>query len=701
MRQKLLFLFLMSGLAAFSQSKEGGDTTSVDSNGMEHSLGEVVVSATVSPHKLVSGGISTKVAGTVLSDAGTCFDVLAQLPGVRSSGGMIEVLGKGSPQIYVNGRLLLDMSELKRLSSKDIQNVEVLSNPGAKYGAEIESVILIKTVKKFGDGLGGSLQGSARLGHYLSQSDDMFLNYRIGGVDIFGSFNMEYSRRYQRQRNSTFIQVDEDDYRLKSNILIYPKSIDFTSKFGVNWQINKNHYVGVKYEYAGMPSYKSDLLTEGDINLNGSNIESVDYHTRWRGRRLPSNSLNLYYNGDIGPLSINVSNDYYYSHSVNNQHIDETSNVSGIKEIGSENNTKNTLLASKGVGIYEWKKNEVEIGYEISSTERRSVFIDVNGMLPNADDKISEKSYAGFATMTIPVGKIEIGAGLRYEAVISDYYNDGNFIPAQSRKYGKWYPNADFTFPAGNARFTLSYTSKSHRPLYSQLSSNIQYDDRFTYETGNPLLVSEYIHELSLAGIYRWIFFSMSYRVDKNAILSEIKPFEDGSPANVMTYSNFDKISKYNIVLSLSPSVGKWSPRLRFNLLGQICDISSVYGTKSMNNPVLFYNFYNTVSLWNFRFNADVTGYTSGDMDVVTLKPSWQINLGVSKTISNWFLQLQVTDIFKSARNSMITYGDRMILDKWNYSDARALRMMARYTFNLPASKYKGKSAGTAERQRM
>lgn len=99
-----------------------------------------------------------KIKGSPLSDAGTCFDVLAQMPGIRTDEGNIEIIGKGSPQIYINGRRMLDRSELERISSKDIQSVEILSNPGAKYGADVKSVILIKTARKQGDGLSGSVE---------------------------------------------------------------------------------------------------------------------------------------------------------------------------------------------------------------------------------------------------------------------------------------------------------------------------------------------------------------------------------------------------------------------------------------------------------------------------------------------------------------------------------------------------------------
>ncbi|MDE6194834.1 MAG: outer membrane beta-barrel family protein [Muribaculaceae bacterium] len=102
-----------------------------------------------------------------------------------------------------------------------------------------------------------------------------------------------------------------------------------------------------------------------------------------------------------------------------------------------------------------------------------------------------------------------------------------------------------------------------------------------------------------------------------------------------------------------------------------------------------------------FNVTGEISGRTRGNMDIVTLKPSWQINIGMSKSMKNCFFQFQATDVFKTARSSMITYGTQMTLNKWNYSDTQALRLIVRYSFNTAMSKYKGKGAGINERNRI
>ena len=135
--------------------------------------------------------------------------------------GKFTVFGKGTPTIYVNGRKLMDNSELYRMSSKDIASVEVISNPGAKYGAEVRSVLLVRTIKKQGDKLSGSIQGFVRAAHSWSNSDNLSLNFRKNNLDLFGAFAFDHSRFYQQQRNITTINTGHKLYSrpLKNSML--------------------------------------------------------------------------------------------------------------------------------------------------------------------------------------------------------------------------------------------------------------------------------------------------------------------------------------------------------------------------------------------------------------------------------------------------------------------------------------------------
>lgn len=650
--------------------------------------------------RLSKDGIITQVKGSELETVGNAMDVMGLLPGVRREENEVTVFGKGNPEIYVNGRRLADNNELLRLSSKEIENVEVINNPGSKYGAEVKSVILVSTVKKQGDGWSGAAQAVTKAAHSWSPSGNADFNYRKNGIDIFGSFAFDYSNLYQKQRNRTYMEAGRSFYRLNSGITIRPTMANYVANGGFNWQINPKHVLGARYEFKATPYSRSKWTTDESVTKDEKPVDVIKYKTRYKRYNSPLNSLNMYYIGKFNRFTLTMNNDYYSNRNRVEQDIDESS-LAGESAVNSLNRIKSSMFASKGVLEYAFGKGTAEWGYEYTLTDRTDRYFYYGDLLPDADDNIKEWSIAGFGNVRIPLGALEVAGGLRYEHTVSDYYKGGEFVPGQSRKYDRLFPNVSIAMPVKDVNLTLSYTAKTVRPHYSQLSSNIQYDDRFTYEKGNPLLQPELNHDVTLEGMYKWIYVALSYQYVKDAIVNIVEPYGGENPVNLMTCKNLDNMSRYSALLSLSPKISRWSPRLQLVLMGQELE-QQAFGKRRFDNPLLFVDFYNSVSLGKgFVATGDVICHTLGDMDMVTLKPSWQVDFGVTKTCGNWYFQLKATDLFKTARNSMVTYGRSMKLDKWNYSDSQAVRLTVRYAFNITESKYKGSGAGQSEKERL
>lgn len=118
------------------------------------SLGAATALATLPKTKLTDEGLRTSVRGSVLENIGTAEDVLEKTPGIIKTRDGIQVLGKGSPLIFINGRKMVDATELGRIQGNDIQSVEVITNPGAQYDASVSSVVRIRTIRRDGEGFG-------------------------------------------------------------------------------------------------------------------------------------------------------------------------------------------------------------------------------------------------------------------------------------------------------------------------------------------------------------------------------------------------------------------------------------------------------------------------------------------------------------------------------------------------------------------
>ena len=101
-------------------------------------LKEVVIKGGLPHTRLKGNAMVTRVDGTALASSGSLGELLVKVPGMTGTDEAPEVLGKGAPLIYINGRKMRDESELKRLRSEDIRDVEVLHALCQRVGRQIE-----------------------------------------------------------------------------------------------------------------------------------------------------------------------------------------------------------------------------------------------------------------------------------------------------------------------------------------------------------------------------------------------------------------------------------------------------------------------------------------------------------------------------------------------------------------------------------
>ena len=131
----LTALAAMLGVATAMAQTEKKDTVDYSLN-----LQEFVVKSTAPRTKMRNGAMVTRIVGSPLESAGSVEDMLSRVPGMMRMGGQLQVIGKGSPIYYINGRKVQDLEELKRLRSQDIREVEVVNSPGAAYDASVPTL---------------------------------------------------------------------------------------------------------------------------------------------------------------------------------------------------------------------------------------------------------------------------------------------------------------------------------------------------------------------------------------------------------------------------------------------------------------------------------------------------------------------------------------------------------------------------------
>ena len=668
-------------------------------------LGEVVVNGDLPRIRIRDDAVIATVENTVLSKAGTANDVLKRLPAITGDEGDFSIFGKGKAKIYINNRELRDPSELDMIASSDIREVEIVHNPGARYDASIKAIIRIYTVRKVGDGFSFDVRSTSLINKHTDFRKQLNLNYRIKGWDLFTTLKYE---KYDYIQNSALTQTAfVDTLWTQSNILdVDGIANPLTTITGINYEINPYHYVGVKHTMSfSIGKNEEYILTTSDVFANNVFYDRwVSISSQYNDNK-PRHRLNVYYNGTFGNLKVDFNSDIYGGKNYSKTNITESSEKFDDREINSSNEIENRLFATRLILYYPLLGGQLSAGNEYTNTKRIDIYSTTMASIPSTNTSIKDENKSFFAEYSRSTSIGEIGAGVRYEDVTSDYYNDGELNEEQSRKYARWFPNFSYSNSLRNVQLQLSYNIKTVRPAYWQLGSNMFYGNRFTLQTGNPFLKPTIINDASLMGSWKFLQLMVSYKQEKDAIIQWAEQHEENPAIAILSTKNIDKIPSLSAFLTASPKFGIWSPMASVGFIKQWLTITSNNQEMKLNDPLIIASLNNSFSLpKGFLVTLDTNYRGKGSTQNVNLKDNqFVVNLGVTKSFLNDKLTviLKGHDIFQGNRNDVIVYSNKLHLSQTSKWDTRELEVTVRYKFNTNGSKYKGTGAGESEFNRL
>lgn len=668
-------------------------------------LGEVVVNGDLPRIRIRDDAVIATVENTVLSKAGTANDVLKRLPAITGDEGDFSIFGKGKAKIYINNRELRDPSELDMIASSDIREVEIMHNPGARYDASIKAIIRIYTVRKVGDGFSFDVRSTSLINKHTDFRKQLNLNYRIKGWDLFTTLKYE---KYDYIQNSALTQTAfVDTLWTQSNILdVDGIANPLTTITGINYEINPYHYVGVKHTMSfSIGKNEEYILTTSDVFANNVFYDRwVSISSQYNDNK-PRHRLNVYYNGTFGNLKVDFNSDIYGGKNYSKTNITESSEKFDDREINSSNEIENRLFATRLILYYPLLGGQLSAGNEYTNTKRIDIYSTTMASIPSTNTSIKDENKSFFAEYSRSTSIGEIGAGVRYEDVTSDYYNDGELNEEQSRKYARWFPNFSYSNSLRNVQLQLSYNIKTVRPAYWQLGSNMFYGNRFTLQTGNPFLKPTIINDASLMGSWKFLQLMVSYKQEKDAIIQWAEQHEENPAIAILSTKNIDKIPSLSAFLTASPKFGIWSPMASVGFIKQWLTITSNNQEMKLNDPLIIASLNNSFSLpKGFLVTLDTNYRGKGSTQNVNLKDNqFVVNLGVTKSFLNDKLTviLKGHDIFQGNRNDVIVYSNKLHLSQTSKWDTRELEVTVRYKFNTNGSKYKGTGAGESEFNRL
>ena len=674
-----------------------------------YTLNGVVVQGERPKVVLQGNSLMMNVEGTVMERLGTAEDVLTRVPMIAKRGEGFEILGKGAPLIYLNNRKLSDLNELRNIQSDFIRSVEVIQNPGARYDASVNAVIIIRTKRAAGEGLGVELSSWSRCGRGYANNERINLTYRTGGLELFANLFGAYNRR---KSNGEFEQTIFADTlwvinnKQKNNV----RNPFLEGRFGFNYQINDSHSFGGfyqnTYDYVKTRSeYDDDLQADGVPydHLQNSNVR--------RDKNTPNHQVNLYYTGKVRQLSIDFNADYTSrkQQSINQQQ--ELSNEYEDRNVNTESQTRSILFAEKLFVTHPLWKGQIEIGEEYTNTRWKSSFDNQEGYIANSNNEQHESNIAPFVELRQRLGRFQLSAGLRYEHVESEYFVSGVRRDEQCRTYDDFFPSFSVSTSAKNLQLSFSYAKRTTRPSYWQLSSDVTYENRLNRQTGNPYLKPVKYHNLNAMVMWKWLYLMTNFSHCVDPILYTAGSLEEDSKVNFVTYLNYDHADWLTVTLGAQKNVKlcdriTWTPQYNMSLMEPWFKSLFNGQEKSFSHPMLTLQLGNIVSLphdWLLQadFNMHTHGNTGSNIWVDCTNP--MLSLSVSKDFFQRRLNVKLTgnDLFNGGINHVMLYSNRMMYRKMEDNDSRCIQLSLRYRFNVTPSKYKGTGAGNSEKNRL
>ncbi|MBK6818987.1 MAG: TonB-dependent receptor [Bacteroidetes bacterium] len=634
------------------------------------------------------------------------LELLRKCPGVRvDKDDNVEMRGKNNVLIYIDGKpTYMDNKDLaamlKNMQSNNIESIELIANPSAKYDASGNAGIInikLKKNKKFGTN--GNVNLGIAQGKYFKQNLGLSLNNRSKKVNVFGNYSLNNGKDFNFQN---FDRTQNNyTYNFKSKNI--SDGINHSLKAGVDYYLNAKNVIGIMVN--GMSS-TGDFNSESKTLIGPAN---APYNQVMKAtNKIPitrkNGNANLNYKfEDTSGHSLNIDVDYgnfsskgrsYQPNFYWNQ--DETAVTS---EAIYKSNTANNIHIYSGKADYEQNLMKGKLGVGIKSalvnTDNDFQFYDVINNLDtlnvNRTNRFlyKENVNAAYLNFSRAFNKLSIQMGIRAEHT----HSKGMLSSATpqnddtvEREYLNFFPSAGFSYTI-NAKHQLgiTYSRRIDRPNYQDLNPFEIKLDELTYEKGNAFLRPQYTNTLDLTHTFMQYFTtSLSYSHVRDMFMQTTDTTEFSR--TYVTQKNFATMDIAGINISFPVPVKKWW-MVMANINANYNQLQADFEGRKLSNQYYTYTFYadNTFTLPN-DFSVNISGWYSGPNywgGTFKLKPMGSLDLGMQKTFMKKKLtaKLSLSDVFKTQRWYAISNFSGLYVDANGNYESRQLRLNVSYRF--------------------
>ncbi|MEL6863482.1 MAG: TonB-dependent receptor [Bacteroidota bacterium] len=690
-------------------------------------LEEVTVKAKRAMVEVKSDRTVFNVEGTINSVGADAVSLLRMAPGVTiDNNNNISVLGRTGVLLYVDGkRLPLTGSDLdaflENLTAEQIDRIDIITNPSAKYEAEGNAGIIDIRLKRDKNlGANGSVNGSYRQGRYATYNGGISGNFRNKRMNVFGNAGFTDGKVY----NNMFFTSTQNNIFLDETNRSINTWDSYNYRLGADFFISPAHTVGILFGGRQLDGFvRSNSNTKLAPQATPMAIDSVLQADNTSDNERGQNTFNINYRYDNQRgKTLNIDLDYgrYDNESIRyqpNLYYDATETQLLSSVIKTYDSPTDIDIYTFKVD-YEQKLMGGQLGFgtkfsQVISDNTFLVYDEVNGegifndSLSNQFD-YDERVYAGYVSYQRPINeKLSFSAGLRAE--LTDATGDLKVFRESLQEepvelnYLNFFPNVGLTWQVGPKHsINTSYGRRINRPDYNVLNPfNVQLNE-LSYEKGNPTLSPEIVNNFEIGYTYAYRYnFKLGYSRTLDQITRLIAPDDIDERAGFITWANLAEQTIISFNASAPVQIHpKWNAY--FNFSASHLDNQADYGEGAIVDLQAFtYSIFtqHTITLPK-GFTGEISGYFSGPGiwgGVFEYESNWSLNAGLQRRFleDRLNVKISVSDIFYQTGWDGVSRFDGLVSFGSGRWDSRRFTISANYRFgNQNVKKSRKRSTG-------
>ena len=672
------------------------------------------------------------VDASVTNVGSTALEVLEKSPGVTvDKDGNISLKGKSSVMVmidgkpsYLNGAGLASL--LGSMNSNQLSQIEIMTNPSAKYDAAGNAgVINIKTKKSITQGFNGSVTLNYGQGVYAKTNNSIMFNYRTSKINTFlnygysinkGFFDFDIQRNFFGTNEIKISELDQQSNRIN-------KSQNNNLKLGLDYFINKQTTLGIVTTGFLAPQ-KQDGFTTSYLKDGNSTINSIEKTTRTVDNTWKNGAVNINFHSSLDTSKKDIAANFDYLHYDFSGKQDITGLTYNPNQIlQADNHLKNLLPLTIDIysGRFDYaqplnnvvnletgikaslvKTNNVSNFYNLSNNEWLT-----DSTLSNAFN-YSENINAAYLNLNKKMGKWMMQAGVRLEN--TNYKGLQSSLSQKSdssfnRNYINLFPTAFISYEMnGNNQFALSIGRRIDRPAYQELNPFIGFIDKYTYSTGNPFLQPQFSTNMELSHSYKNLLnTTLNYSVIHDMI-NETLIHKDS--VIIRSVGNIGTRYNYGITESATVSFNNWYSATAFANLYQNNYTGEINGypfhAKQLTLSLNVNNQFSFTNGWSAELSGNYTSRNRNEGQAIIL-PAGQVSAGIAKQLLNnkASIKFNVRDIFYTQNPKEIQNFQDVQSTLRISRDTRVFNIAFVYRFGATLKSKPASSQPTDEQQRV